>query len=136
MSQFVGRSSRLHVTLYRDLPAKTRKCLFYLGTCYQLLDQGGLGIRKLAYQNTVFLMMLGFRLLSNPEALWVKILRKKHNIQETIPGNIARSNCSFIWKSLMRIWPDIIKNVYWSVGDGRLISSWDDVWLRHNGPLR
>lgn len=34
--------------------------------CCKPLDSGGLGVRKLSDQNKIFLMKLGFRLLSNP----------------------------------------------------------------------
>lgn len=104
--------------------------------CCKPLDRGGLGIRKLREQNKIFLMKLGYRMLSNTESLWVQVLRKKYNVQEIIPISIRRSNGSFIWQSLVKIWPEVTTHVFWSIGDGRLVNFWDDVWLRHVGPLR
>ncbi|KAH1039304.1 hypothetical protein J1N35_041047 [Gossypium stocksii] len=34
--------------------------------------------------------------------LWVKVLRSKYKIFETIPEDISRCNCSFIWNSLTK----------------------------------
>lgn len=36
----------------------------------------------------------------------------------------------------MRIWPDVIKNIYWLISDGRLVNSWNDTWIRKIGPLK
>lgn len=77
-----------------------------------MLDNGGLGLRNLADQNKIFLLKLGYYLLSNTDALWVKVLRKKYNVQGVIPTSICRSKCSYVWKSLIRVWPEIIGNVY------------------------
>ncbi|KAK8363061.1 hypothetical protein V6Z12_A03G138500 [Gossypium hirsutum] len=88
------------------------------------------------WDNKIFLMKLGYRLLANTESLWVQVLRKKYNIQGALPTSISRSNCSFIWKSLERVWPEVMGNVFWSIGDGRMTNFWNDVWVRQMGPLR
>lgn len=102
----------------------------------QPIGSGGLGIRRLNDQNKMFLIKLGFRFLTNPDSLWVQVLRKKYNVQENLPMSIAISICSFVWKSLVRIWSDIISNTFWTVGNGRLTNFWDDVWLPHIGLLK
>lgn len=38
----------------------------------------GLGLRKLRDQNISFLMKLGFKIVSDREALWVQVLRSKY----------------------------------------------------------
>lgn len=85
--------------------------------CCRPLNKGGLGIHTLSDQNKLFLMKLGFRLVSNHDSLWVQVLRKKYNIQETLLMSINRSNCSFVWRSLMQIWSEVLSNVYWMVGN-------------------
>ncbi|KAG8503470.1 hypothetical protein CXB51_001436 [Gossypium anomalum] len=98
--------------------------------CCRPLDSGGLGLRKLCDQNKIFLMKLGYHLLVNTESLWVWILRKKYNVQGALPNSISRRNCSFIWKSLSPVWPEVVGNVFWLIGDGRMMNFWNDVWDR------
>lgn len=79
---------------------------------------------------------MGFRFLTNSDALWVKVLQKKYNIQEFLPMSISRNNGSYIWCSLARIWTDVVANVYWSIGDGRVVVNlWNDHWVRQLGQL-
>lgn len=33
------------------------------------------------------------------------------------------------------MWNEVIHNVYWAIGDGRLINFWEDDWLCRVGPL-
>lgn len=63
--------------------------------CCRPLESEGLGVQRLSDQNKVFIMKLSYRLPSNPDSLWVRVLRKKYNIQETLPSSISQSNCSF-----------------------------------------
>ncbi|KAK5793185.1 hypothetical protein PVK06_034323 [Gossypium arboreum] len=64
--------------------------------CCRPLDSGGLGLRKLCDQNKIFLMRLGYGLLANTDSLWVRVLRKKYNVQWVLPNSISQSNCLFI----------------------------------------
>lgn len=36
----------------------------------------------------------------------------------------------------MKVWPDVINNTYWLIGDGRLVNFWNDIWPRNIGPLK
>lgn len=36
----------------------------------------------------------------------------------------------------MGIWPEVICNIYWSIGDVCITNFWDDVWIRQVGSLR
>lgn len=36
----------------------------------------------------------------------------------------------------MRVWPDVVENIYWSIEDGRTMNFWNDVWIRQYGPLK
>ncbi|KAK8335871.1 hypothetical protein V6Z11_A09G084700 [Gossypium hirsutum] len=48
-----------------------KSSLLSWGACCLPIDNRGLGLRSLANQNRVFLLKLGFQLLTNMEALWV-----------------------------------------------------------------
>lgn len=83
----------------------------------------GLGIHSLTDQNKIFFLKLGFQLLTKTDSLWMQIVRNKYNVCGILPSNVLRSNCSFIWRSLMRIWPEVLDNVVWTIVDGCLVNS-------------
>ncbi|KAG8479054.1 hypothetical protein CXB51_029680 [Gossypium anomalum] len=87
--------------------------------------------------NKIFLIKLGFQLLTNTDALWVKLIRSKYKLHGVLPNSTDRSNCSYIWRSLANMWPDAIKNVYWSletcknffqINAGGFSSCWQLIW--------
>lgn len=87
-------------------------------------------------QNKFFLLKFSFQLLPKTDALRVQIMRNKYNMCENLSDTITQSNCSFIWRSLMKVWLEVISNIYWSIGDGRFVNFWNDVWIKMLGPLR
>ncbi|KAI9122849.1 hypothetical protein K1719_005738 [Acacia pycnantha] len=42
---------------------------------------------------------------------------------------------SELWRNLVRIWPKLVENVHWEVGNGELADFWRDKWLESNGSL-
>ncbi|KAH1122786.1 hypothetical protein J1N35_005946 [Gossypium stocksii] len=96
---------------------------------------GGLGLMKLKDQNISFLMKLGFKLVSDKEAFWVRVVRSKYQMNDELPNCIDRNRCSFLWKSLSKIWTLFRDSIHWSIGDGRTIRCWKDNWIPHIGPL-
>ncbi|KAA3467341.1 endonuclease/exonuclease/phosphatase family protein [Gossypium australe] len=83
------------------------------------VDKGGLGIRQLHDQNVLFLLKLGFNLVTNTDALW----------------DLHRSNCSYVWRSIAKVWDEVKKGLVWIIQDGRIVNFWNDVWIHGLGPL-
>ncbi|PPR80245.1 hypothetical protein GOBAR_AA40471 [Gossypium barbadense] len=48
----------------------------------------------------------------------------------------AHSNCSYVWRSLIILWLEVINSIMWSIGDGRTVSFWNDPWVKDVGPLQ
>ncbi|KAE8655645.1 hypothetical protein F3Y22_tig00117021pilonHSYRG00092 [Hibiscus syriacus] len=90
---------------------KSKMVLVNWNTCCQPMTHGGLGLRSLQGQNESFIVKLGYQLLMRPEALWVKVLKSKYKINETLPITFKTKNCSFVWRSLSRVWDSIRENV-------------------------
>ncbi|KAA3477020.1 (+)-neomenthol dehydrogenase-like [Gossypium australe] len=63
---------------------------------------GGLSLKHLQDQNTSFLLKLGVNLISNKDALWVRLLRSKYGMKETIPESITRGSCSAMWRAIVK----------------------------------
>ncbi|KAA3466349.1 reverse transcriptase [Gossypium australe] len=72
---------------------------------------GGLGLRHLQDHNNYLLMKIGFNLVSQKDALWVRVLDRN------------------------TVWPLLRENLMWSVGDGSTICGWKDNWIPDAGPL-
>lgn len=104
--------------------------------CYRPIEHGGLGIRILVVQNKIFLIKLGSQVLNKTHALWVQLITSKYKLHGMMSTTIARSDCSYISRSLAKVWSDVLENVYWPLSDGCLINFWNDVWVHQVGKLR
>lgn len=87
--------------------------------CCKPIASGGLGLRKLRDQNKLFLLKLGYQLIINIDAFWVRVLRNKYKVYGLIPSSIQRSNC-----------------LIWDIRDGKLANFWNDEWLKDVGCLK
>lgn len=68
----------------------------------QDISQGGLGIKRLRLMNQAMLAKLGWKLINNVDALWVRVLRCKYG---DVLQNRKRSNVSLVWRHLRSIVP-------------------------------
>lgn len=82
---------------------------------------GRLGLRQVKAHNTSFMPKLAFILVANSSALWVCVLRSKYGIKYDVLDSINWGRCSFQWRALLKIWPLLCENIFWSVGDGNKI---------------
>lgn len=57
--------------------------------CCRPLEFGGLGIRSLIDQNKIFLLKLGFQILANTDALWVKLVKGKYKLYGVLSSAIS-----------------------------------------------
>jgi len=86
---------------------------------------GGLGLRKLDIMNKACIMKLCWGVFSVEKSLWSEILRGKYQRNcDLIVGMIARNSDSSLWKNMVKFWPDIITNCFWSIGNGQNIDAW------------
>ncbi|KAE8732108.1 hypothetical protein F3Y22_tig00002237pilonHSYRG00293 [Hibiscus syriacus] len=96
---------------------------------------GGLDIRRLQQYNSAFLMKLFFAVASNTETYFIKLLRQKYKVTSMCPPSIMRLNCSYLWRSLSKVWDNFHSFISWSVGDGASTRFWHDNWLPKLGRL-
>jgi len=89
---------------------------------------GGLGLRKTAAMNTAFLAKLAWKILTQPDNLWVQQMRAKYGTPECFFEARFKPTDSWVWKSLLRLRPFIKQGIRWKVGNGRSINFWTDNW--------
>ncbi|KAI9084434.1 hypothetical protein K1719_033624 [Acacia pycnantha] len=42
---------------------------------------------------------------------------------------------SKLWRKLTQLWPSIVENIYWDIGDGNEVKFWEDKWVEDEGGL-
>ena len=98
-------------------------------------EANGLGIPSTCHRNRAILMNQAWRLYTNPDMLWSKVLKTKYFPQTTLFLNIRRTGGSHIWHSLSLGIKLLLDGLRWIVGDGQTIRIWKDQWLPQ-GTLR
>lgn len=76
-----------------------------------------------------FIIILRFNLVSDSKAHWVQVLRANYGVSRRFLETIYCGRCSFLWRTLAKAWSLIRENLLWSMGDGRSIKYWHNLWL-------
>jgi len=95
---------------------------------YRPKKLGGLGLRKSVAVNTAFLAKLAWKVLTQPENLWVQQIRAKYGAPEHFFDTRPKPTDSWVWKCLLRLRPFIQRGIRWKVGNGQSINFWTDNW--------
>lgn len=98
-------------------------------------DMGGLGLYQIKYRNQAILTKLCWRLATDNEALWAKLLAKKYLSPRRLSEEGRKLPCSRIWVACKKGGPIYVKGLKWSVRNGELVNLWYDFWLP-NGTLQ
>ncbi|GAU47106.1 hypothetical protein TSUD_403390 [Trifolium subterraneum] len=79
--------------------------------------------------NKACLLKLGWKLDNSIEEYWCSVLSGKYDGRwESVNGG-GRASDSSLWRALNELKPILDKHSCWSVGDGRDINAWNDVWI-------
>ncbi|KAK9111724.1 hypothetical protein Scep_019243 [Stephania cephalantha] len=87
--------------------------------------------------NVAFMMKIGWGVLANPEALWVRTLRSKYKFP--LNGRVdfyELKGGSFLWRQVWKVWDVLGKGIRWPIGDGQTVRFWEDNWVDGVGPLK
>ncbi|XP_061368719.1 uncharacterized protein LOC133311659 [Gastrolobium bilobum] len=90
---------------------------------------GGLGIMNLRRQNEAFMQKLAWKVMTDHDRLWVKVLLGKYG-RNANPSRclISRTSDSPLWKHICRGYNDLYQHLEWKIGNGKEIYFWSDVW--------
>lgn len=80
---------------------------------------GGMGFRDLHYFNLSLLTKQAWRILQNPNSLWVKLLKSLYFPKGSFLNIKNKSNCS--WKSIIKSKDLLSKGLRWRVDNGKEI---------------
>lgn len=89
---------------------------------YRSKCEGGLGIKKLQDVNAANLAKLGWKILKEPDNLWVKVVSTKYLTRKIFMEARKTANGSRIWKYILDHRYLLKKGICWCLGDGKNIN--------------
>ncbi|XP_056688407.1 uncharacterized protein [Spinacia oleracea] len=92
-------------------------------------DQGGLGLRRTYPLNRAFIAKLGWKILTDENNLWAKIMRKKYLQNTNFFSAKRKIKDSPIWISILNQREILRKGIRWKIGNGNHINFWKDNWV-------
>ena len=145
LATYSMQTTKIPRTIFDELDKRTRRFVWggsedkksiHLLSWETLLlprDKGGLGIRSSRQANAAFLTKLGWRVLSEPNSLWSRVLRHKY----------CKGRCDIDMftpsRNISHVWRGITENAHWinkgsavAVGNGCATLFWDHCWVSDN----
>lgn len=90
---------------------------------------GGMGFKDLEMFNNALLAKQVWRMLQEPDSLWVRVLKGVHFPNSTVLDARKGARASWIWNSLL-VGRDFLKSeILWQIGDGECVNIWNDRWI-------
>nr|GEV07453.1 reverse transcriptase domain, reverse transcriptase zinc-binding domain protein [Tanacetum cinerariifolium] len=103
-------------------------------------DKGGLGVGGIKGFNISLIYKWRWRMMKNPEALWVKVIKSIHGAEAGMDSNGCQTNG--LWAKIVGTInylhsSDLVQfsSIKYKVGDDSLIRFWIDTWVG-DSPLR
>ncbi|XP_057746432.1 uncharacterized protein LOC130965691 [Arachis stenosperma] len=91
--------------------------------------EGGLGFKDFHHQNTAQLAKHAWRIIKNPEAVWVRLLKASHFPNCEFWEAQSHQRGSWIWNSILQ-GRDLLKSkAKWNIGQGKRVKVWKDNWI-------
>ena len=90
---------------------------------------GGLGLRKMEPVNQAFLAKLGWKVLTDHNNLWVKLIRQTYLSRTNFWEYKYKPSDSCIWKKILKSRSLLSQGIRWKIGDGVSTLFWLDNWV-------
>ena len=90
---------------------------------------GGLGIRKSKEMNEALQMKLIWKILAEPDNVWVRLIKYKYLRSANILEYKKTGNSSSQWAKLTTLIDKFKTGLIWSVENGKTIKFWTDNWI-------
>ncbi|CAL8994691.1 unnamed protein product [Prunus brigantina] len=96
-------------------------------------SEGGLGFRDLFDFNLALLAKQSWRILNNPHALWVKLLKARYFPDCDFKDATLGHRPSWIWRSLLAGRDTVMNNARRQIMNGESTNIWADNWVPEVG---
>lgn len=141
MPLYPMQTAQLPQSVIKDLDSQLRRCVWGSNDMRRQIhlvnwqhvcrpkEFGGQGIKKLSFMNQSFLIKLGWRLISEPQSLWSKLLIAKYGGGRELTQLFQhKAGASHIWRALVTN-VATMGTLRWVIGDGSVVKFWTDSWL-------
>lgn len=91
-------------------------------------SKGGLGIRPAAVFNKAAMAKLAWKIISEPDNWWVKLVILKYLRTNNFFSVPKKSGQSLAWKGILDARSLILEGMQWLVGNGSTINLWTFNW--------
>jgi len=98
-------------------------------------QNGGIGLRKTVAVNRAYQSKLAWKILTNQDSIWVRIMRKKYLRHHDFLNTQIKQGDSVVWTNIMKCRELIRQGLIRTVGDGTNISFWQDNWIENKNLL-
>lgn len=95
--------------------------------CCLLMNEGGIGIRRLDDMNTAFAMKLWWQFCTS-NSLWAKFMKMKYCFNSHATDN-SKKICTTTWQRIFKVRDLAESHMKWVIGRGQ-INFWKDNWLK------
>ncbi|KAJ1405476.1 putative ribonuclease H protein [Sesbania bispinosa] len=103
---------------------------------HQPKNLGGLGFKSLGLVNEAYMVKLGWRMVSQPNLLWVQAIRAKYKCgNNRMPLIRSCYRESYLWKGISNAWTHVQDSVIWNIGNGKNMRFWVDAFIPGLNPL-
>lgn len=99
-------------------------------------QDGGLGFKDFVGFNNALLAKTAWRILQNPDAKWVKILKSIYFPHTSFMKAVKGGRASWGWDSILHGREFLKEELCWQVGTGHFIEVWKDPWIPGNPQAR
>lgn len=91
--------------------------------------EGGLRFKDFTHMNSSLLAKQAWRIIQNPNALWVQVLKCLYFPNSDFVRATRKRNNSWVWASLIHGKEVLMQNARWVVGNGNTIDILNDCWV-------
>ena len=93
----------------------------------------GLAMSNLLNMNKAYIMKLGWMLRTGSKGLWCEVIRRKYAKRFTQEDALdSKISDSYLWRSLVKLWPNIKTEEAWIIGNGKSVKAWNDKWINND----
>lgn len=90
---------------------------------------GGLGFKDFVSFNLALLAKQGWRILTSPDDLWVRIIKGIYFPNTDFMSAVKGARASWAWSSILEGRKLLEGKLCWSIGNGRDVDFWHDPWI-------
>lgn len=95
-------------------------------------QNGGMGFKNLELFSTALLGKMGWRLLTDSEALVCRVLKAKYFLRNDYLSAPLGRNPTLTWRNIWHARDLVRKGTRWRIGCGESIRVWGTPWLNSN----